>query len=60
MSLLLTLLARLIILDDECQCCRLFMFVYSRSFKTLPVSLNMVNKESESESEPKLQDNTSD
>ena len=39
----------LIMLVDVCQCCRLLMFACSSLFKTLSLSLNLVNKTSESE-----------
>ena len=36
-------------LVDVCQCCRLFIFACSSLFETLSLSLNSVNKTSESE-----------
>ena len=35
---------------DVCQCCRLLMFVFLPLFESLSLLLNLVNKQSESES----------
>ena len=40
----------LTMLADVCQCCRLLMFVFLQLFETLSLLLNLVNKQSESES----------